>query len=53
MICKTSKAKSADLNRYMFVEAKYDRQFISTGLRFKYINDPVINKTQKKKAIVR
>ena len=53
MVCKTSKAQSADLNKYMFVDAKFDSQIISSGLRFKYINDPVINKTLKKKAIVR
>ena len=53
MVCKTSKAKPDDLNKYLFVEAEFDQQTVTSGQTFMYINDPVVNQTLKRKAIVR
>ena len=53
MVCQTSKAKPEDLNKYLFVEAEFDQQSVPSRQSFMYINDPVVNQTLKKKAIVR
>ena len=53
MVCKTSKAKPEDLNKYLFVEAEFDQQNVPSRQSFMYINNPVVNQTLKRKAIVR
>lgn len=53
LTCKTSKAMAEDLNKFLFVEAEFDLQTVTSAQRFMYVSDPVVNKITKKKAIVR